>query len=238
MRFALVNGRKAAPQPRLRGICQYCQEEMIAKCGKFVRWHWAHKSRQSCDPWWEAETDWHRNWKNEFPEEWQEVVHTDERTGERHIADVKTPHGFVVEFQHSALSGEERRSREDFYQDMIWIVDGDRGTTDPQFFRMGLSSKPLKLSPLMYGLEYWGSSRLLERWQEDQAHVFFDFGDSAVWRMHQYNPEERWGVVYLIPKSSLVEACLEGRRIRPLAVPEEEAERFHRKMVQIDQIGG
>ena len=136
---------------------------MIAKCGKFVRWHWAHKSRQSCDPWWEAETDWHRDWKNKFPEEWQEVVHTDARTGERHIADVKTPHGLVIEFQHSALSPEERRSREDFYKDMIWIVDGDRGSTDPGFFLMGLSSEPVLLSPLMYGLKFWGKSRLLDR---------------------------------------------------------------------------
>jgi competence CoiA-like predicted nuclease len=45
---------------------------------------------------------------------------------EKHIADVKTPNGLVVEFQHSAISAEEKLSRETFYKNMIWVVDGLR----------------------------------------------------------------------------------------------------------------
>jgi hypothetical protein len=56
----------------------------------------------TCDHWWESETQWHRNWKNEFPESWQEIVHTSEN-GEKHVADVKTENGIVLEFQHSFL---------------------------------------------------------------------------------------------------------------------------------------
>jgi len=55
-----------------------------------------------CDNWWENETQWHRDWKNHFPVEWQEVVQIAE-DGEKHIADVKTSEGWVVEFQHSYL---------------------------------------------------------------------------------------------------------------------------------------
>ena len=93
--------------------------------GDIKVWHWAHKSKKMCDHWWENETQWHRDWKNCFPEEWQEVVHFAE-DGEKHIADVKTPSGLVIEFQHSAIKPDEQRSRELFYRNMIWIVDGTR----------------------------------------------------------------------------------------------------------------
>lgn len=75
MRFALVNGEKAEPQPGFRGICPNCQSEMVAKCGRVKVWHWAHKGQPSCDPWWELETQWHRSWKDHFPIDWQEVTH-------------------------------------------------------------------------------------------------------------------------------------------------------------------
>ncbi len=58
---------------------------------------------RSCDPWWENETEWHRKWKGNFAEEWQEVILTDGITDEKHIADIRTPYGLVVEFQHSHI---------------------------------------------------------------------------------------------------------------------------------------
>lgn len=36
-----------------------------------------------------TKTDWHREWKARFPRAWREVVHADDRTGERHFADVQ-----------------------------------------------------------------------------------------------------------------------------------------------------
>lgn len=59
-----------------------------------------------------------------FPEEWREVVRFDPDTGEKHVADVLTERGLVIELQHSAMPPEELQSREDFYRNMIWIVDG------------------------------------------------------------------------------------------------------------------
>ncbi|MEQ9208731.1 MAG: hypothetical protein RLN96_02655, partial [Pseudomonadales bacterium] len=72
------------------------------------------------------ETDWHRDWKNEFPLSWQERVFEDHDTGERHIADVHTLAGLTLEFQHSHLDPKERRAREAFYNNMLWVVDGSR----------------------------------------------------------------------------------------------------------------
>ncbi len=50
------------------------------------------------------------------------------------MADVRTDKGLVIEFQHSYINPEERRQRENFYKNMIWIVDGTRLQRDfPRF---------------------------------------------------------------------------------------------------------
>lgn len=85
-------------------------------------WHWAHLGRRICDPWWENEGPWHREWKSQFPEDFHEIAGRDS-SGEAHIADVKLAHGLVIELQHSAMPLSEMRSREAFYGNMIWIVD-------------------------------------------------------------------------------------------------------------------
>ena len=131
MKYALSNKDRIEATPKAKGICQCCGSELVAKCGTQKIWHWAHKGKRNCDHWWENETQWHRDWKDNFPKEWQEVVHLSD-DGEKHIADVKTPNGLVVEFQHSAISLKEKLSRETFYKDMIWVVDG-RGTSKKAF---------------------------------------------------------------------------------------------------------
>ena len=138
MKYALLDGVKTTAIKGLKGQCQLCEAEVVAKCGDIKVHHWAHKSKIECDKWWDSETPWHRNWKNCVPVEWQEIVHKD-ANGEKHIADIKTPHGLVVEFQHSHISKEERDSREYFYEHMIWIVDGTRRKTDLVRFNAGTS---------------------------------------------------------------------------------------------------
>ena len=118
MRFATVNEIRTKPFPGLAETCDLCGRAVIPKCGQYVRWHWAHKRRSGCDPWHEAETDWHLMWKNCFPQHCQERVHVDERTGEKHIADVKADSGLVVEVQHSPIAEDEMQSRESFYGDI------------------------------------------------------------------------------------------------------------------------
>ena len=103
MKFAIVKGERREAEPGLSAACVGCGKAMVAKCGELRVWHWAHRGAWTCDRWWEPETKWHRVWKNNFPKEWQEVVGTAEN-GERHIADVRTKQGLVLEFQHSFLS--------------------------------------------------------------------------------------------------------------------------------------
>ena len=177
MKFAIVDNEKKEAEKGLKGLCPICQQPVIAKCGKYKINHWAHKSLEHCDNWWENETEWHRQWKNTFPVEWQEIVAIDEKTGEKHIADIKTNCDMVVEFQHSNISEEERISREKFYKNMIWIVDGTRRKRDFARFANAFEYNCIYRAgqnSLLYVLEF-GHCHLPKEWQTSSVPVLFDF---------------------------------------------------------------
>ena len=172
MKYALVNNERQEPQSGLIGNCQCCNSPVIAKCGDVRIWHWAHKTKLECDPWWE-ESEWHRVWKKQFPKEWQEVVHKAEHD-EKHIADVKTDQGFVIEFQHSHLDPQERLAREAFYQNMVWVVDGTRLKGDyPRF----LEGRKHFMSGYKKGffLVHFPEECFPIAWIESSVIVVFDF---------------------------------------------------------------
>ncbi|MBK9982077.1 MAG: hypothetical protein IPP15_06550 [Saprospiraceae bacterium] len=77
MRFAIVNGIRAEAAKGVKGICPSCESELIPKCGEHRINHWAHKGTRTCDAWWEPETEWHRSWKSNFSDDWQEVILVD-----------------------------------------------------------------------------------------------------------------------------------------------------------------
>lgn len=180
MKFALVNGLKQLPNPQTHGECTCCGTKVISKCGDRKLWHWAHYSKRDCDVWWENETQWHRDWKGNFPADWQEVIHKD-KNGEKHIADVKTAQGWVLEFQHSFLKPDERRARNAFYEKLVWVVDGTRRTRDKeQFFKLLNELKPMWLRPHILKV-YLDECALLRDWSGSPGSVFFDFGDDILW---------------------------------------------------------
>jgi len=176
MKFALFNDERIEANKGAKGVCPSCGSELIAKCGEVYIHHWAHKKK--CDDhWWENETEWHRNWKNQFPEDWQEVIHRDE-TGEKHIADVKTSEGWVIEFQHSYLEPDERRARDNFYNKLIWVVDGTRRPTDAKQFQKILNSATIfPHEPTLLYVYFPEKCRLLKEWKNSNSLIFFDFND-------------------------------------------------------------
>ncbi|MER9435827.1 CoiA-like domain protein [Mesorhizobium sp. M0618] len=123
MQYALVDGNRREAFPGGRGSCPSCGSAMVSKCGPRILHHWAHFGRRNCDPWWENETPWHREWKSRFPEECREISHV-AHDGEIHRADIKTSTGIVIEVQHSSMTDDERLSRETFYGNLVWVVDG------------------------------------------------------------------------------------------------------------------
>lgn len=181
MKYAVVSGERQEAQPGLSAECPSCARPMVAKCGEIKIWHWAHLGTRTCDPWWENETEWHRAWKGLFPVDWQEIVHRAE-SGEKHIADVKTDHGWVLEFQHSYLKPEERRARDSFYPKLVWVVDGTRRKRDQtQFFKAFKDGIPVGAHSFVRKI-YSDECGLLREWAGCRASVFLDFGiESAVW---------------------------------------------------------
>ena len=71
-----------------------------------------------------GETAWHRDWKMAFPESYREKTFLNRALGYYHRADVFTPCGTAIEFQNSAICAEELRSREAFYPNLVWVVNG------------------------------------------------------------------------------------------------------------------
>ena len=139
MNIAIINGKRTTAFSGGKAACPFCDAPVIAKCGPQRVDHWAHKGSKSCNLGKENETEWHRSWKNKFPPEFQEFIQYDS-AGEKHIADVRTTHGLVIEFQHSHLDPKERDARERFYKNMVWVVDGTRLKRDYPRFQKGIGS--------------------------------------------------------------------------------------------------
>jgi competence protein CoiA len=215
MIFALLNGVRTTASPyahtRDHAECPQCRAEVIAKCGPINAWHWAHRAAD-CDSWAEPDTQWHVDWQEMFPADCCEVPIGD------HRADVRSPFGLVIEFQHSALSVDEIGERERHYGEMLWVFDAiEAYQTD----RLNLRRK---YKP---GVNWWndtdypvneryepGNYRSF-RWKHPrrsvlacQCPVYLDLGGGQLLefkKMYLNAPYGGWG--YLITTETFLQRC-------------------------------
>lgn len=214
MRFAMIENTRTEPAHGLKGHCPGCGQTMIARCGTQRIWHWAHKGKRVCDPWWETETPWHRAWKSHFPLDWQEVIGHD-ASGEKHIADIRTAHGLVIEFQHSHLRPEERKAREAFHGNLVWVVDGTRLKRDlPRFEK---EKRSLMTTPIRGVLSHHFPEEVFPKdWIECSVPVLFDFGqapegaerDDALWCLMPGRADGR-AILVCFQKGAFIKHVLE-----------------------------
>jgi hypothetical protein len=204
MKYALVNEKKTEASQGLIGICPVCDSKLFPKCGTRKIHHWAHKGIRNCDTWWEPETEWHRNWKNNFPLDWQEKVFFEKFTNEKHIADVYTMHNLVIEFQHSYIDTKERIKREAFYKNMVWVVDGSRLKRDYSRFLRGKENFISTNEPGIYLLDF-PEDCFPSTWIDNSVPVIFDFKD-----IETDNNVTDWSnyLYYLFPKKNLRESMV------------------------------
>ena len=182
MRFAMVNGERHLPAKGLHGKCPLCGADVVSKCGAVRIPHWAHKNLHDCDAWSEGKTDWHIEWQDKFPREWQEI--TIRKNDIVHRADVCVPgdngeHVAIIEFQHSYLEQEELTAREEFYHNLIWVVDIASKKRDKTRFL-----KIKSFMPPRDGGWHLFENCFLERlfpkaWLNCKAPVFFDFANAG-----------------------------------------------------------
>ncbi len=202
MKFALVNSQRQEAESQLKGVCIGCGYPVVAKCGEQRIHHWAHKAKIQCDPWWERETAWHRSWKNQFPEDWQEIVHLADN-GEKHVADVKTQDGWIIEFQHSHITPDERRSRENFYKRLIWIVDGNRRSRDKtRFMKVIKQSGPNNLWPELRVT--FAEGAIFRDWITSAVPVIYDFGEDELWCLFPQS-NDLWAYILPITRTEFIE---------------------------------
>lgn len=240
MRFAIVNGQKTEPKPRLKGACPNCRGEMIARCGRLKVWHWAHKGKPLCDQWWENETEWHREWKNHFPIEWQECCLRNRSTGEKHIVKVRAKSGLVIEFQHSYLNSEEQEAREGFYKKMVWVVDGSRLKRDfPRFLKEVKHFEPSHMPGVF--LASYPEECFQVAWTTRSVAVFFDFegvpehrpdnAEKSVWCLMPDRVPGR-SVVIALKQKDFVEAVQHGNLVNDLKKIFENARKYRELIIQ------
>lgn len=104
----------------------YCCDghQVVAKKGQKVIHHFAHKKGDEAGDHCSRELgEWHRYMQNRIKDENLEIImHHD---GKKHIADVLTPEGIVVEFQKSIIPPEIILEREAYYKkhmkDIVWV---------------------------------------------------------------------------------------------------------------------
>jgi competence protein CoiA len=181
---------------------------VFARCGTERIWHWAHKRDRLCDKWWESETEWHRTWKDQFPTDWQEIIHCSD-DGERHIADVKTDVGWVIEFQYSFIKPEERRSREAFYKQLVWVIHGTRRKRDWPQLMNAWKQGAAPIGETSIRRVNADESRLMREWAGCKAPVFFDLGVMGLW----FAAKSSSGAVYvgMSQRDTLVDQHKSGR---------------------------
>lgn len=172
MIYALnADQQKIPPSPSARATCPECASPVVAHCGPKIAWHWAHEHLACDTTWHEAETDWHRQWKAWWPPACVEVVI--ERDGQRHRADVRTPGGLVIEFQHSPLTQEAVWRREHFYGWMMWVFDAREAFTSGALtftaIRAAGRSRPATMRRYAYQWPAWAR----RTWGQATAPVYW-----------------------------------------------------------------
>jgi competence protein CoiA len=90
------------------------------------------------------------------------------------MADVRTEHGLVIEFQHSHINPRERTSRENFYKSIVWIADGTRLKSDiPRFLKAKPDFRPTNQQGIFY-VDFAGEC-FPSDWLNSLVPVIFDF---------------------------------------------------------------
>lgn len=211
MYYAIVGGVRTKPEKGLSGLCPQCRTEVISKCGEVMAHHWAHKTLRECDTWAEGETQWHIDWKSRFEPKFLEVTI---RKGDKvHRADVKFDHGLVLEIQNSPIKVNEIKKRNYFYQNIAWIINGQRLSRDLDIMNDLIKSKESIREPISISSKNLGFKKT---WSQIEKPVLIDFGDftgikeSYIFLYLSVGDEE---YLYPIIKNNFIESCKESGRL-------------------------
>ena len=137
------NNNKIAAREAIKGekyYCPICKEKVILKSGNFKVNHFAHKSGTLCiDTWNYDMSEWHIGWQEKYPVDNREVII--KRDNEIHRADVCIGN-YVIEFQHSPISADDFKERNEFYNScgykVVWLFDMVDKVKDEKIVHCGI----------------------------------------------------------------------------------------------------
>lgn len=217
MRYAIYNGQRVEGISGAIGRCECCDAEVQGCDGEFYR-YWRHFNREDCDTWAEGETAWHVAWKQRFTSSrsLDEQTLRERGAARGHRADILTPYRVVVELQHSFLSADELRLREDFYgrlaNDMVWLFDltekSENFDLTPKESHYTFQWKHMRLTSLVCEFPRFvdlGNDRVFEIKKLHKGKAVHGWG-----KAHTYD-----GFVQLIERKRWAERNPEQTQIRP-----------------------
>ena len=107
--------------------CPCCGKAMVSRVGDQRRPHWAHKSAERCDEWWEVESDWHIEWRKRFlvaakPDVKVEIEDVLEKEGSRHFSDIRIEDRLSIVLRRARMDDAMKAERLAFFGDLIWLV--------------------------------------------------------------------------------------------------------------------
>lgn len=208
MKFAIVgNNKHQKPTKGAKGICPVCGEEVLAKCGNVKAHYWSHLADSKC-VYKGNKGEWHIAWQNEFPDDWQEVLLINTENNERNLADVRTPNGLILEFQHSHIKDEEKTARELFYKNMCWVVDGTNWSKIRTYFENKYKDASEEEIEKRVGIDKYDYEMIFSAvWASSSVPIFYDFygqntsEERTRWQEYLYCcfPYRDWVGFYAVP---------------------------------------
>ena len=208
MKFAIVgNNKHQKPTKGAKGICPVCGEEVLAKCGNIKAHYWSHLADSKC-VYKGNKGEWHIAWQNEFPDDWQEVLLINTENNERNLADVRTPNGLILEFQHSHIKDEEKTARELFYKSMCWVVDGTNWSKIRTYFENKYKDASEEEIEKRVGIDKYDYEMIFSAvWASSSVPIFYDFygqntsEERTRWQEYLYCcfPYRDWVGFYAVP---------------------------------------
>ena len=215
-------GEKGRAEPAAQGACPWCSADMIAKCGEIMTWHWAHVPQQACEYAGKGETEWHLEWKTHFPPERTEV--RIKQDGKIRIADALNLDGETVEFQHSSISVQEIRQREEFHGHINWVFDLRHRYHSFFFKKVSFATT-----------SFWWS-RPWKSITQSRGSVFLDFGDE-VFQVEQFSTQNsNWGIGRMVDKQAVIDHLVNGTPsplVMGAVIDKKQAKRMHNLQKEI-----
>lgn len=195
MRYAYDEETKERIEVQFGGqksVCPNCRTAVIGRRPKISVDHWAHVSKGDCLGCNEPMTQWHRDWQDCYPLECRE------RRVKHHIADVMID-DFVIEFQHSSLTGDKIKSREATYRHLAWVLD------------------VTEHSPAIDGHVWSADTCTLDRYRYlCRSVIFLDMGSIGVVHVHTFDQAARSGTGVLYSRDAFIEISKDITRMKAM----------------------